>query len=116
MSFNLFIIKSPSYMGRSHLETLEALMSIGLFEIEHRVVFFESGISWLLTGQKPEHEKSIEKQLNALPMYGIEHLHYVTEQAQSQYSGQLLNKNATPISEDDLISWMCEAQHIEVLG
>ncbi|WP_243645771.1 hypothetical protein [Reinekea marinisedimentorum] len=91
-------------------------MSLGLFEIEHRVVFFESGISWLLTGQQPEQEKSIEKQLNALPMYGTENLYFVEEHAGQLFPGQQLNENTAAVTEDTLVSWMHGADHIEVFG
>lgn len=116
MSFNLFIVKSPSYIGRSQLETLEALMSIGLFDIDHRVVFFEAGISWLLENQQPTDEKSVEKQLNALPMYGTENLFFVQQHAESLFPGQQLNENVAAVSEETLISWMHKAEKTEVFG
>ncbi|TXR53470.1 DsrE family protein [Reinekea thalattae] len=116
MAFNLFVVKKPSYLGRSHLEILEALMSIGLFDIEHKIVFFEAGVSWLLKEQAPINEKSIEKQINALPMYGAENLYYVDSHAQALYPNQALNENAEAVSTAELASWMQQAEHVEVFG
>ena len=116
MTFNLIIIKKPSYLGRQNAEILEAIMSLGLFDIEHKIVFFEQAISWLLTHQNPEHEKSVEKQINALPMYGCEAIHYIDTHANELYPNQSFNDQASKISEQQLADWLREAKHVEVFG
>lgn len=114
MSFHLIIIKSSPYAGRQSHEILEAVMSLALFEVEHRVVFFEQGVSWLLPGQRPEQQKSLEKQLSALPIYGSEDLFYCQEHAQSLFNDAQLNDNAAPLTCETLSQWVRQANHVEV--
>lgn len=116
MSFSLFIVKRPSYLGRSHLEITEALMSLALFDIEHKIVFFEQGISWLLKKQNPAEDKSLEKQLNALPLYGSEEIYFVEEHAKELLPGQALNEIAEAVTQDQLTDWIREAEHTEVFS
>ncbi|MDX1473273.1 MAG: DsrE family protein, partial [Reinekea sp.] len=79
MSFHLIIVKQAPYQGRSSHEIVEAIMSLALFDVEHRIVFFESGLTWLLKNQGPAMQKSLEKQLNALPIYGCDDIYYCAD-------------------------------------
>lgn len=114
MSFQLIIIKSAPYAGRQSHEIVEAVMSLGLFDVEHRVVFFEQGIRWLLPGQQPEGHKSLEKQLSALPMYGSEALFYCHEHAQALIGGRAISELVSPLESTQLAGWMHQANHVEV--
>jgi sulfur relay protein TusC/DsrF len=114
MSFNLIIIKQSPYQGRQSHEILEAIMSLALFDIDHRVVFFEQGISWLFVQQTPTDQKSVEKQLSALPLYGSEQLYYCKEHHLGLFPEQQLQASVQPISADELALWCRQAQHVEV--
>lgn len=114
MSFTLIIIKQSAYQGRRSHETLEAIMSLGLFDVEHRVVFFEAGLSWVLAHQNPKGHKSLEKQLSAMPLYGCDQLYYCQEHAQQLMPNQLLNENISPVALSELSVWFHQANHVEV--
>lgn len=114
MPFHLIIIKSSPYAGRQSHEILEAVMSLALFDVEHRVVFFEQGIRWLFTQQAPDQQKSLEKQLAALPMYGSEELYYCTEHAHSLFPAQTLNHDVSELNSEQLSEWIRQASHVEV--
>ncbi|EAR09672.1 DsrE family protein [Reinekea blandensis] len=114
MSFQLIIIKSAPYAGRQSHEILEAVMSLALFDIEHRIVFFEQGLGWLLPNQQPVGQKSLEKQLAALPMYGSESLHYCQEHAESVLNDLAINDQVSPITSAALAQWIQDAAHVEV--
>lgn len=111
MSFNLIIVKEAPYQGRQSHEILEAVMSLALFDIEHRVVFFEAGLTWLLENQQPENQKSLSKQISALPMYGSENIYYCLEHKTSKMR---LNETAEAIELKTLASWVLEADKVEV--
>lgn len=113
MAFNLIIIKQAPYSGRTAHETLEAIMSLALFEVPHKVVFFGPALSWLLSNQNPSQQKSLEKQINALPMYGSEDIYYVTEHL-NLFAGATLNNNAEPVAEAELAQWFKQAAQVEV--
>ncbi|WP_320824973.1 DsrE family protein [Reinekea sp.] len=114
MSFNLIIIKQSPYQGRQSHEILEAIMSLALFDIDHRVVFFEQGISWLFAQQAPADQKSLEKQLSALPLYGSEQLYYCQEHHLDLFPDQQPLPSVQPVSAEELALWCRQAQHVEV--
>jgi len=114
MSFNLILVKQSAYQGRTSHEILEAIMSLGLFDIEHKVVFFENGIDWLLTDQKPQNQKSLEKQIAALPMYGSENLHFCQEHQQKIFPDQTINSEVEPVPLRQVAAWFNQAKHTEV--
>jgi|TARA_B110000503_G_C6869674_1_gene298116 sulfur relay (sulfurtransferase) DsrF/TusC family protein len=114
MSFNLIIIKQSPYQGRQSHEILEAIMSLALFDIDHRVVFFEQGISWLFAQQAPTEQKSLEKQLSALPLYGSEALFYCQEHQTLLFPDQQLQQSVQPVSLQDLALWCRQADHVEI--
>lgn len=89
-------------------------MSLALFDIDHRVVFFEQGLGWLLAGQSPAGQKSLEKQLSALPLYGSDALYYCQEHAQSITAERALNELVSPVHLATLSDWMRQASHVEV--
>jgi sulfur relay (sulfurtransferase) DsrF/TusC family protein len=111
MNFQLIIIKSPPYQGRRAHEILEAIMSLALFDIKHRVVFFDSGLGWLMQNQQPEQQKSLQKQINALEMYGSEQLFYCQEHAPA---GQTLHDSVTAVPLTELAQWIRNAKKVEV--
>jgi sulfur relay (sulfurtransferase) DsrF/TusC family protein len=111
---NLIIIKQAPYEGRSSSEIIEAVMSLALFDVEHHVVFFGEGLAWLLKNQSPENQKSIEKQLKALPIYGSESIHYCLEHKANLFPETELSDLAEPVSLGALSSWIREAKHVEV--
>lgn len=113
MSFNLIIVKSSPYSGRESHEILEAIMSLGLFEVEHRVVFFDSGIAWLATEQNPSHQKSLIKHISALPLYGSDALYFVKEHLTTMDDAEISDV-ANPVSLDHLAKWTRAANHVEV--
>jgi sulfur relay (sulfurtransferase) DsrF/TusC family protein len=114
MSFNLIIIKQPPYSGRTSHEILEAIMSLALFDIEHRIVFFETGLTWLTANQKSDHFKSLEKQLKALPMYGSEDIFFVKDHYEVFEQAPLLTDTAKSLELVELQQWFQDAQHVEV--
>lgn len=114
MSFNLILVTQPPYQSRAGHETLEAIMSLALFEVDHKVVFFEQGLTWLTTQQKPSISKSIEKQLNALPMYDSEELYFVAEHKKAILGNNDTHPLVEPISLEQLSHWFQSAKHVEV--
>ena len=111
MSFQLIIVKQAPYLGRLSQEITEAIMSLALFDIDHKVVFFEDGLAWLRQNQAPIAQKSVEKQLKALPMYGSEEIYYCSEHKAEQAT---LGDIAEPVSQAQLAQWFQDAKHIEV--
>ncbi|MFQ3283216.1 DsrE family protein [Reinekea sp.] len=114
MSFNLILVTQPAYRSRASHETLEAIMSLALFDIEHKVVFFEQGLTWLTADQRSTKSKSIEKQLNALPMYDSEELYYVAEHQEAIIGKNKVNSLVEPINLETLSTWFKQAKHVEV--
>jgi sulfur relay (sulfurtransferase) DsrF/TusC family protein len=114
MSFNLILVTQPAYRSRSSHETLEAIMSLALFDVEHKVVFFEQGLTWLTQNQQPSQAKSIEKQINALPMYDSEELYYVSEHHPTILGDNQPNGFIAPINLETLAIWFRQAKHVEV--
>lgn len=111
---SLIIIKQAPYNGRTSSEIIEAIMSLALFDVEHRVVFFEDALAWLIKDQSPENQKSIEKQLKALPIYGSESIHYCSEHKDQKFADFEFSDIAEPVSLDVLATWMKSAKHVEV--
>jgi sulfur relay (sulfurtransferase) DsrF/TusC family protein len=114
MSFTLILVSRPAYQSRSAHESLEAIMSLALFDIEHKVVFFEQGITWLTDNQHPSNSKSLEKQINGLPMYDCDQLYYVSEHRIPTIGESSVNGLIDPISIETLSQWFQEAIHVEV--
>ncbi|MBU2863243.1 DsrE family protein [Reinekea forsetii] len=114
MSFNLILVTNPPYNSRTGHETLEAVMSLALFEVDHKIVFFEQGLTWLTKNQSPSHAKSIEKQLNALPMYDSEELYFVEEHKEAILGNNETHSLVAPISLQQLTTWFQNANHVEV--
>ena len=114
MSFQLIIVTKPPYSGRTSHEIVEAIMSLALFDVEHKIVFFEAGLSWLVSDQKPDQQKSLEKQLNALPIYGCDDIYYCEEHRNAIVADRQLNSIADPVTEAELAIWFQQAKHVEV--
>jgi sulfur relay (sulfurtransferase) DsrF/TusC family protein len=114
MSFNLILIKQPPYSGRTSHEILEAIMSLALFEVPHKIVFFGPALTWLVTEQFSNGQKSLEKQLKALPMYGSEEIHFVQEHKNIYLPEQIHANIAEPISQETLSQWFRDAKQVEV--
>ena len=114
MSFNLILLTQPAYQSRTSHETLEAIMSLALFDIDHKVVFFEQGLTWLTLNQQSNQAKSIEKQINALPMYDSDELYYVAEHLNPVMGASTVNELVSPISIETLSTWFKQASHVEV--
>lgn len=115
MPFNLVIITQSPYQGRRGHETLEAIMSLALFDIDHKVVFFADGLYWLTQNQKVDGQKSLEKQLSALPIYGSEELYFVTEHKQKLLPESKLNSSVSDINLEILAEWFKQAKHVELI-
>lgn len=114
MSFNLILVTQPAYRSRSSHETLEAIMSLALFDIEHKVVFFEQGLTWLTANQLSSQTKSIEKQINALPMYDSDELYYVVDHLKSVLGENQVNSLVEPVDLATLSTWFKQAKHVEI--
>jgi sulfur relay (sulfurtransferase) DsrF/TusC family protein len=114
MSFNLIIVKQAPYSGRTSHEILEAVMSLALFEVPHKLVFFGPALTWLINGQDAGAQKSIEKQLKALPMYGSEDIYFIADHKEEFLGNQANNDVAEPISLEELSQWFRDAKQVEV--
>ena len=115
MSSNLVIITQSPYQGRRSHESLEAIMSMALFDIDHKVIFFEDGLYWLTQNQKVADQKSLEKQLTALPMYGSEELYFVSEHQIKLLPNSQLHSSVSSINLPTLTEWFRKANHVEVI-
>lgn len=89
-------------------------MSLALFEVSHRVVFFGDGLLWLTQPQTATHQKSLIKQLQALPLYGSEDIFYCGEHATDLTKTSSLNDVAQPTSVAQLAQWLRESAKVEV--
>jgi sulfur relay (sulfurtransferase) DsrF/TusC family protein len=114
MNFSLILIKQPPYSGRTSHEILEAIMSLALFELPHKIVFFGPALTWLVTEQDSGTLKSLEKQLKALPIYGSEDIFYIQEHKKNYLPEHKLVSIAEPISQETLSQWFKDAKQVEV--
>ncbi len=114
MSFHLVLVTKPPYSGRTSHEIIEAIMSLALFDVAHKIVFFDAGLSWLTVNQCPEQQKSLEKQLNALPIYGCDDIYYCSEHRATLLESTELNSIAEPVLEAELAQWFQQAKQVEV--
>lgn len=110
----LVIMTQPPYQSRLAHEQLEAIMSLALFDIEHRVVFLGDGLLWLIPGQYSKNSHSIDKQLQALPLYGSDSLHFVKEDKEAILGSSNVNDTVSAISRAELVQWIADAQNVEV--
>lgn len=114
MNSSLIIIKSSPYSGRKSHEVIEAVMSLALFEVPHRVVFFGDGLLWLTEPQSAPHQKRLIKQLNALPIYGSDELYYCAEHSTSFDASIKLGEIAEPVPLAQITDWFKDSTQVEV--
>lgn len=110
----LVIVTQPPYQSRLANEQIEAIMSLALFDIDHSVVFLGDGLLWLIPGQQATSNHSIDKQLQALPMYGSESLYYVEEDKHDVLGVSAVNELVKPVNRTELVQWMRQSNHVEV--
>ena len=111
MNDALIIVKAAAYQGRQSEEILDAVLSLALFDLEHRVVFFGAGLSWLNKQQAPSKQKSLAKQLAALPMYGSDKIYYCAQHLPPETG---VADFAKPVSTIELGQWLRAAKRVEV--
>lgn len=114
MSDTLILVKSPPYQGRSSHETLEAIMALALFDIEHRVAFIAAGAAWLLANHQPGQTQSLAKQLQALSLYGADQLYVCQDHLQRFKRQPTLLTIAEPVTERTIAAWIKQAKQVEV--
>ena len=100
------VVKCCSYQSRYAHEVLNALLTLAVFEMPARIVFFDQGLTWLLPNQSPSQSKSLAKQLLMLPMYGQESIYYCQEHQQQSFPNQALWADAQPIPLTTLTRWI----------
>lgn len=90
-------------------------MALGLFDVPHRVVFFEAGLLWLADSQTPLSGKSLAKQISALAIYGSESLFYCATHAKTMgIPPEAIRCDIESISNEILVQWAREANRVEV--
>lgn len=72
----LIIIDQAPYGGFSGREALDMAFSLAAFDQPVSLLFTGAGVNWLRKGQMPDeiYQKSVEKNLSAAPVFGIEKL------------------------------------------
>ncbi|MCK7548497.1 DsrE family protein [Marinobacter koreensis] len=72
----LIIIDSAPYGDWSGREGLDMAFSLAAFDQSVTLLFIGAGVNWLRKGQSPEgiSQKSVEKNLSAAPIFGVEAL------------------------------------------
>lgn len=112
-AFNLILVKSAPYQGRRSFESVEAIMALALFDIPHRVVFIGDGISWVFSDHNTV-EKSLEKQLKALPMYDSDDIYVCEEHLESVAQDVDILDFVEQVKEVTLADWIRTATQVEV--
>ncbi|WP_108127052.1 DsrE family protein [Saccharospirillum mangrovi] len=110
----LVLITSAPYQQRRSEEILEAVMSLALFDREHAVVFWHDGLAWLAPEQNPNEGKSLQRQLDALPLYGSDALFYCREHQASVLGEQTPPDSVQPMALNDLAQLLRQARYVEV--
>ncbi|KAA1175161.1 sulfur reduction protein DsrE [Marinobacter salinexigens] len=72
----LIVIDQAPYGSFAGREALDMAFSLAAFDQPASLLFTGAGVHWLRKGQAPDsiHQKSVEKNLSAAPIFGIEQL------------------------------------------
>lgn len=83
----LVVIRSTPYGSSIAKSSLDTVLAIAAFDQPLSILFLGEGVLQLVSSQdgKVIGSKTIEKQINSLPLYGIEH-YYADEEALGRFS------------------------------
>lgn len=82
----LIVIDQPPYGTWAGREALDMAFSLAAFDQSVSILFMGAGVNWLRKTQKTGEieQKSVEKNLSAAPVFGVENL-YADAEACAQY-------------------------------
>lgn len=108
-SYVLVIIRTPP---NADLEAAELILALAAFDLPVKVVFSDGGLFWLLPQQaRKPNGKAAPKVLSAFPLYGIETLGYLADDAvRFGIATEHMPANACPLTPADF------QQHLQHAG
>jgi tRNA 2-thiouridine synthesizing protein C len=82
----LIISRQPPWAGVQAREALDIALAGGAFDLPITLLFLDDGVLQLLHGQRPEavQQKNLSANLQALPLFGVEHLYLCRHSLQSR--------------------------------
>lgn len=108
----LIVCRRPPYGESFAREALDAAMAAAAFDQRVAILFLGSGVTQLFKQQSSATiaQKSLEKQLSALPLYDVNEI-YVDAEALHQYhvSANDLSLPATPLNCDAIAALIARA-------
>jgi tRNA 2-thiouridine synthesizing protein C len=107
----LIISTQAPYVTSAAQDALEAALAASNVGVEVTFVFAQQGLYQLLSGQISTcvQRKSIEKQINVLPLYDIDAVYYIAEDmVDLKLSSQALTSTAESIDTKNFIE-LCAA-------
>jgi tRNA 2-thiouridine synthesizing protein C len=109
------VCRRPPYGSSYPREALDMALAAAAFDQEVSLLFVGDGVWQLVRGQLPTGQKSLEKQLGALPLYDVDKLYVDAEAlAARQLHPAELVLPATPLAAPELAALLA-AQDV-VLG
>ncbi len=109
----LFVFRASPYGTSASKEGIDAALASSVFELPIKLLFMNDGVFQLMIGQAPTCTNSVEKQLKALSLYGIDEI-YIHEPSVLRRSIPLKNlqHREIMISSEGVSSLLSSATHI----
>lgn len=113
----LIIIDQPPYGTWAGREALDMAFSLAAFDQSVSLLFMGAGVNWLRTSQETSgiEQKSVEKNLSAAPIFGVEAIHADTESC-AQYGLGLENMVAGVVMTESSAELLHQYTHTAFAG
>ena len=104
----LIIVDQPPYGNWAGREALDMVFSLAAFDQPAALLFTGAGVNWLRKQQAPDAigQKSVEKNLSAAPMFGVEEI--LADAASCERFGlgpeQLVDRKSTRLNSQDVMN------------